>query len=308
MLLLKPLARARADRDAIHAVIRGVGTNHGGRTNSLTITNPQAHADLICRVYEQAGVGVDSISYIETHGPGTPLGDPIEIHGLKLAFNRLSEKQASAPVASCGLGSVKTNLGHLESAAGLAGMLKVIASMKHRMKPATLHFERLNHLIQLDNSPFYIVAKAQSWAEPLDTDGAVLPRRAGVSSFGFGGSNGHVLLEEHLPEVMSKTTASDGAEQPLHLVPLSARDGEQLTSMARNLHAYLLTLETEIGAEAAATLRDLAFTLQVGREHMRHRVIFLVGDLRELQEELEAFIAQRTTQRAWQGRWRRTSD
>jgi acyl transferase domain-containing protein/acyl carrier protein len=304
VIMLKPLATALADGDAIHAVIKGIGTNHGGRTNSLTITNPQAHADLIRSVYEEAGVPASSVSYIETHGPGTPLGDPIEIHGLKTAFSRLTEKEdGPAKPSSCGLGSVKTNLGHLESAAGIAGMLKVVAAMKHRTLPATLHFDQLNPLIKLDDSPFYIVERTQPWEPGTGTDGEPLPLRAGVSSFGFGGTNAHVLLEAYEPQAGSgepETTApKDAAADVLRLVPLSAKDDGQLRLMARTLLGDLRGHEEGAPAPAGqdragpGPLRDIAYTLQVGREAMAHRAVFLAADHTDLMAQLDAFVHDR---------------
>ena len=289
VILLKPLATAVADGDAVHAVIRGIGTNHGGRTNSLTITNPQAHADLVSSVYTRAGVGPGTVGYIEAHGPGTPLGDPIEVHGLKTAFGRLAERDGvELPAGSCGLGSVKSNIGHLESAAGMAGMLKVVASMKHRTLPATLHFAKLNPLIKLDGSPFHVVDRAQPWEPVAAPDSSVLPLRAGVSSFGFGGSNAHVLLEEHLPAGSAPVQPAVAATQPRHLVPVSAGSAQQLRSMARNLLGSLEAAGTEPGSDAPA-LRDIAYTLQTGRTEMTHRVAFVVADLDELTTDLRAF-------------------
>ncbi|WP_089103849.1 type I polyketide synthase [Streptomyces hyaluromycini] len=315
VIMLKPLATALAAGDAIHAVIKGIGTNHGGRTNSLTITNPQAHADLICSVYAEADVAASSISYIETHGPGTPLGDPIEIHGLKTAFSRLTEhEEVPAKPSSCGLGSVKTNLGHLESAAGIAGMLKVIAAMRHRTLPATLHFDQLNPLIRLDDSPFYIVERTQPWQPGKGGDGEPHPLRAGVSSFGFGGSNAHVLLEAYEPQAYqaqagkgeqadyaepATDAALDEAADVLRLVPLSAKDSEQLRLMARNLLDDLRG--SEEGGRASASqdrtgpggLRDIAYTLQVGREAMTHRAVFLAAGHSDLVAQLDAFAHDR---------------
>ncbi|MER5948450.1 beta-ketoacyl synthase N-terminal-like domain-containing protein [Streptomyces sp. NPDC001904] len=292
VVLLKPLSAAVADGDAVHAVVRGIGSNHGGRTNSLTITNPQAHADLISGVYAQAGVGPATVGYIEAHGPGTPLGDPIEVHGLKAAFSRLAERDTEElRPGSCGLGSVKSNIGHLESAAGMAGMLKVVAAMRHRKLPATLHFDRPNPLLKLDDSPFRVVDRTQAWEPVAGPDGAALPLRAGVSSFGFGGSNAHVLLEEYRP-VEPPAEAPDAAPdaQARQLIPLSARTGEQLQLMARNLLGHIEAAATEPGPLAAPGLRDIAYTLQTGRTEMTHRAAFVVSDLDELASELRAFV------------------
>ena len=142
ILVLKPMQAALRDGDLIHAVIKGAGTNHGGRTSSLTVTNPAAQAQLISQVYNNANVDVQSVSYIETHGPGTPLGDPVEIFGLKKAFEQMHQQQGVADAGNyCGLGSVKTNIGHLEGAAGVAGVIKVIAAMQQQHLPE--HLARL---------------------------------------------------------------------------------------------------------------------------------------------------------------------
>ena len=183
VLLLKPLSRALADGDPIHAIIRGIGINHGGRTNSLTVTNPLAQAKLITQVHREAGVSPDSIDYVEAHGPGTPLGDPIEISGLKQAFAALAEENGVTFTAeSCGIGSVKTNIGHLEGAAGVAGIVKVLAALKHGQLPANVGFKELNRLIDLSGTPFRIQSETTDWPH-----GQGRPRRACVSSFGFGG-------------------------------------------------------------------------------------------------------------------------
>ena len=200
MLVLKKLKQAQADGDPIHGVIRATAENHGGRANSLTAPNPKAQAELLEQAYTQAGVDPRSIGYIEAHGTGTALGDPIEINGLKTAFKRLYE-QAQAPQPEqphCGIGSVKTNIGHLELAAGVAGVIKVLLQLKHRTLAKSLHAEELNPYIQLEGSPFYIVRESLPWPAPLDAQGRELPRRAGVSSFGFGGVNAHVVLEEYV--------------------------------------------------------------------------------------------------------------
>jgi acyl transferase domain-containing protein/acyl carrier protein/NAD(P)-dependent dehydrogenase (short-subunit alcohol dehydrogenase family)/1,4-dihydroxy-2-naphthoyl-CoA synthase len=277
MLLLKPLAQAHADRDPIHAVIRGIGTNHGGRTNSLTVTNPKAQAELIAGVYREAGVTPDSVSYIEAHGPGTPLGDPIEITGLKTAFDTLYREAGGTPEpCSCGIGSVKTNIGHLEGAAGVAGIVKVLAAMRHSALPANVDFTELNSLIDLAGSPFRIQSELTAWPRQ-----AGRPRRAGVSSFGFGGSNAHVLIEDDAGEQDAGQAAGGGAL----VFPLSARDDERLAAYVNRLLEFL-----ESGSDGGA-LEDLAYTLQVGREAMAERVAFVVEDRGSLIAALTAYRA-----------------
>ncbi|MFI0774448.1 SDR family NAD(P)-dependent oxidoreductase [Streptomyces sp. NPDC021212] len=281
VLLLKPLARAVEDGDPVHAVIKGIATNHGGRTSSLTVTNPVAQAQLIEGLYTRAGIRPETVTYIEAHGPGTPVGDPIEIIALKRAFQNLHAAQGTeASPATCGVGSVKTNIGHLEGAAGVAGMAKVIASLAGRTLPATAGFEAQNKLIKLEGSPFFIVRDTQPWGDP---DGQGGPLRAGVSSFGFGGTNAHVVLEEY---VRGEASVEDAAGPDV--VPLSAGTPDQLREVARELLNHLRTPHT--GDGAARRLADIAYTLRIGREPMPARVAFVVASLSELGTSLAAFV------------------
>ncbi|WP_186060051.1 SDR family NAD(P)-dependent oxidoreductase [Burkholderia gladioli] len=294
MLLLKPLQRALADGDSVYAVIKGIGTNHGGRTTSLTVTNAKAQARLIREVYTRAGIAPDSVSYIEAHGPGTPVGDPVEVLGLKEAFRDMHREAGSEPVPqSCGIGSVKTNIGHLEGAAGVAGMVKVIAAMRHRTLPGNVDFHQLNPLIKFEDSPFYVVGQSQPWA----TKGTA-PRRAGVSSFGFGGTNAHVILEEG-PSLAGADAANladalQVAGTPV-LVPLSARNGERLDEQIRQLAAHLR-------AHPELDLAALAYTLQIGREGMAERIAFVTDSVAELSARLDAALAATApVERSWRG-------
>ena len=204
MLVLKRLADAERDGDAVYAVILSSTENHGGRANSLTSPNPRAQAQLLVDAYRKAGVDPRTIGYIETHGTGTLLGDPIEINGLKAAFRRLYEDTGgdTSPTAAhqpggCALGSVKTNIGHTELAAGVAGVIKVLLQMRHRTLVKTLHCDELNPHIDLSNSPFEVLRESRPWERAVDARGDPTPRRAGVSSFGVGGVNAHLVLEEY---------------------------------------------------------------------------------------------------------------
>lgn len=271
MLLLKPLQAALADGDPIHAVIRGIGTNHGGRTNSLTVTNPRAQAELIAEVWRQAGVGAETVGYIEAHGPGTPLGDPIEIAGLKQAMQILRAQGHAVPASgSCGVGSVKSNIGHLEGAAGVAGIAKVLAALRHGALPRNAGFKTLNRLIDLDDSPFRIQSELTPWPT------GDVPRRAGVSSFGFGGSNAHALLEE--APAAARSVPPDG---PV-VVPLSGRTEAHLRANVQALRAFLAT--------HAPHLPDLARTLHEGRETFTHRAAFTATTVDELTAVLDQFL------------------
>ncbi|WP_371658315.1 SDR family NAD(P)-dependent oxidoreductase [Streptomyces sp. NBC_00280] len=275
-VLLKPLSRAQADGDHIHALITGTATNHGGRAASLTAPNPEAQAEVISLAQRRAGIGPEHISYVEAHGTGTALGDPIEFNGLLRSFG----STATAP--HCGLGSVKTNVGHLETAAGMAGLFKVILSLRHRMLPPTLHIERTNPRIKLTGSPFYLVGSARTWDTQADpATGARLPRRAGVSSFGFGGMNAHLIVEE--PSAPEPTTPEVPGRTHIHV--LSAHGEDQLRDAAVRLHAHLRRLERDGSLHRTRPL-DVAFTLQTGRPALPSRLAVVAGSLAELADAM----------------------
>lgn len=192
LLALKLLDRALADGDPVHGVLIGSAENHGGHTHSLTVPNPQAQRDVVLAAHRAAAVAPDTIDYIEAHGTGTPLGDPIEIDALKEAFDRLYTDWGIPVVPGrTGLGSVKTNIGHLEAAAGVAGVVKVLLAMRHRTLPGLVDLRTPNPMLDLARSPFRIQTAAQTWETPGGR-----PARVGVSSFGMGGSNVHVVVEE----------------------------------------------------------------------------------------------------------------
>ncbi|MBW8688280.1 SDR family NAD(P)-dependent oxidoreductase [Chitinophaga rhizophila] len=275
LLLLKPLTAAQQDNDPIYAVIKGTATNHGGLASGYTVPNPARQAELLTKAYQNAGVSAATLSYIEAHGTGTSLGDPVEVAGLKKAF---SGYELSGAV--CGLGSVKTNIGHLEAAAGIAGLIKVILSMQAKTLPASLHFNTLNPQISLEDTPFYIVNHTRPWNV---ADGTSI-RRAGVSSFGSGGANAHVVLEEYttLPEAADSDTPQ--------LILFSARNSRQLE---RTIHRFANYLENQ---EQPLSLRAIARTLQTGRDEMDERAAFIAGSTQELLQQLQDFLAGNTTQ------------
>ncbi|MEV6613187.1 SDR family NAD(P)-dependent oxidoreductase [Streptomyces sp. NPDC051051] len=272
VVVLKTLSRALADGDRVHAVIRGSAVNHGGRASSLTSPNPLAQAELLVEAYRDADVPIETVSYVELHGTGTALGDPVEIDGLIRAHRTL----AAGPAVTCGIGTVKSNIGHLEPAAGIAGVIKVVLAMRHRQLPPTLHLSRLNPLIELDGTPFEPVRETRLWA-PNDADGTPVPLRAGVSSFGFGGVNAHVVLEE--PPATSAPAESAGPE----IFLLSARDEAAL-------HRYAQAHWTFLGDQQPA-LSSLAHTSQVGRVPMPVRLALVVTSVTELRDRLAAFLA-----------------
>ncbi|KFG72432.1 beta-ketoacyl synthase N-terminal-like domain-containing protein [Streptomyces mutabilis] len=274
-VLLKPLAAAERDGDRVHGVIRGTAVNHDGQADSLRAPNPAAQAALIEAAFADAGIAPATVGYVEAHGTGTALGDPIEVQALVDAFHTLDP---DLPPASCGLGSVKTAIGHLESAAGVAGLIKVLLSMRHRRLPGLLHFSKLNPFIELEKSPFRVVDRAEAWERRRDASGAELPLRAGLSSFGFGGANAHAIVEEYRQPVPAAPHTDHGSWPIL----LSARDSDRLTAQARRLLDHLQSRPADPAA--------LARTLRTGREPLPERLAFTAGSLDEIRDGLRRFL------------------
>jgi amino acid adenylation domain-containing protein len=243
LVVLKRLDDALRDGDTVHAVIKGSAANNDGADKvGFTAPSVRGQADVIRAAHGVADVSPDSIGCIEAHGTGTVLGDPIEVAALTQAF-----RAGTARRGFCALGSVKTNIGHLDAAAGVAGLIKAVLALKHRTLPPSLHFERANPQLALDSSPFYVSSAAAPWPQ------GETPRRAGVSGFGIGGTNVHVVLEE-APAMAARP--DDGDWQVL---PLSARDGAALRE-ARAL------LAEHLQAHPEQALADVAHTLQSGRQ------------------------------------------
>ena len=281
ILLLKRLDQAKADGDHVYAVIRSSAVNHGGRASSFTAPNPNAQAEVLVKAYERAGIDPQTVSYIETHGTGTKLGDPIEIDALKKAFKTLYKKwnRPVPEIPNCRLGSLKTNLGHLEAAAGVAGVIKVMLAMKHCKLPGLVHFNSLNPYIQLTGSPFVLERDVSDWCSEVGNGGN--PRRAGVSSFGIGGVNAHVVLEEYTEEAYFQEQGENA-----YIVVLSAKEEDRLCEYARLLANYVSSCERNCNS---SVLKRLAYTMQLGREAFDHRVAFIVSDLMELHGKLTLF-------------------
>lgn len=268
LVVLKRLSEAIADGDRIDAVIRGAAINNDGAAKaSFSAPSSEGQAEVIALAQALAGVSPESISYVEAHGTGTPLGDPIEVEGLTRAFRAATDRKQF-----CVLSSVKPNVGHLESASGVTGLIKTTLALKHRRLPGTLHFEQPNPRIDFSNSPFRVTAHSSDWPE------GATPRRAGVSSFGVGGTNAHVVLEEAPPPPMPS------ASKPDHLLVLSAKTRTALDRMTANL-AKCLREQPEIG------LADAAYTLQVGRKLFAHRRAVICGNRAEAIAALDASAA-----------------
>ncbi|MDB6039325.1 MAG: CalA, partial [Verrucomicrobiales bacterium] len=284
ILVLKRLSDAEAAGDHIYGVILGSAENHGGRSNSFTAPNPVAQAQLLETAHRKAGIDPRTVGYIETHGTGTKLGDPVEIEGLKKAFQSLAPNRVEGEQAFCGLGSVKSNIGHLEMAAGIAGLIKVLLQLKHKTLVPTLHCHEVNPLIQIEGSPFYIVQEAGKWRTVTDAQGRELPRRAGVSSFGVGGVNAHVVIEEYLPR-LNFVEGIETKNEPF-LIVLSAKKKEALQEAAGRLRGYLKKRPELSQVE----LRNIAYTLQAGREAMEERVAFVAKTQSSLVLALGRFL------------------
>nr|WP_255216492.1 SDR family NAD(P)-dependent oxidoreductase [Pseudenhygromyxa sp. WMMC2535] len=272
-VLLKPLAQALADGDPIRAVIRGSALNHGGRTYGYTVPNPKAQAEVIREALARSGVAGSTIGYIEAHGTGTSLGDPIEVRGLDMAFGALADGEPRA------LGSIKSNIGHAESAAGVAALAKVILQLEHRTLVPSLHAEQINPNIDFERSSFRLQRERGPWPAPRRGG----PRRAGISSFGAGGANAHVIVEEWRASAELEVGAGAGAQ----LIVLSAKSGERLGRVAAGL---LAKLEADAGAGAPLELAALAHTLQVGRERLEVRAAFVADGRAAVLDGLRALV------------------
>ncbi|HEX2925712.1 MAG TPA: type I polyketide synthase, partial [Ruminiclostridium sp.] len=287
-VFLKPLKKAVSDGDRIYGVIKGSFINHGGKTNGYTVPNPVAQTDLILNTLKRAKWNPDTISYIEAHGTGTSLGDPIEINSLTKAFRKYTNKKQF-----CSIGSIKSNIGHLESAAGIAAVSKVILMMKHKKLVPSIHSDTINENINFKDSPFYVQRELQEW-EPIigneGESGALYPRRAAISAFGAGGSNAHILLEEYTPDSTVAGIPHDYS-QPV-LIFLSAKTKERLKEYAANLARFLKARRNNTDE---AYLASVAYTLQVGREAMEHRLAMTVLSLSELIEKLDDYVSANGT-------------
>ncbi|MGR4041866.1 beta-ketoacyl synthase N-terminal-like domain-containing protein [Pseudomonas sp. 910_21] len=281
-MLLKPRAQAEADGDHIYGVIRACEINHGGKSAGYSVPGVKAQAQVIARTYARAAIDPRHIGYLEAHGTGTALGDPIEIAALRAAFRPHTEDRQF-----CAIGSVKSNIGHCESAAGIAGITKVLLQIKHRQRVPSLHSTTLNPRIDFAASPFVVQQQLADWPA-MHLNGVALPRLAGLSSFGAGGSNAHVVLQEYL----QVEDLGEVAPQSF-LIPLSAASLPQLQRLAQALRVRVAGLLEQVTAADVGQRRlaDIAFTLQTGREVHQHRLGLRVDSLAQLAEKLQTFLA-----------------
>ncbi|HLP61592.1 MAG TPA: amino acid adenylation domain-containing protein, partial [Candidatus Deferrimicrobium sp.] len=265
VVLLKPLPQAVADNDHIYAVIKATAANNdGARKVGFSAPSIDGQAEAIASVYRKAGIPPESITFIETHGTGTFLGDPIELAALKQAFHTSGK-------SFCALGSLKSNVGHMDSAAGAAGVIKAILALKHKQIPPTLHFETPNTQFDLIDSPFYVNTTLKPW------ETGSYPLRAGVSSFGIGGTNAHVVLEEYIKEEYIKTSQKTFDK----LILLSAKTPAALNKAKEKLGDYL-------AINKEAPLADIAYTLQVGRKLCDYQWMALCSTISETITALSA--------------------
>ncbi len=312
LILLKPLGKAIADSDHIYGVIKGSAVNHGGKARTLTSPNVYTQAQVLRIAYTKAEVPPNTVSYIEAHGTGTPLGDPIEINALKRGFKQLYQhyRLHNPKQAYCGIGAVKTSIGHLEAAAGIAGVIKVILAMKSKKMPKMANFKELNPRINLKDSPFYIIDRTMEWKTLKTELGKEIPRRAGVSSFGIGGVNAHLIIEEAPIQIKSINTMpylqeetdrmqaqvtdiataqgnawqkrGDYVERPLHLLTLSAKTETALDELVSSYENYIKT-NLELG------LANICYTANTGREHFSNRLAVIASNQEELATKLRNY-------------------
>jgi amino acid adenylation domain-containing protein len=268
VVVLKRLADAEAAGDEVLAIVRGTAVNQDGRTNGLTAPNGRAQEQVIRAALRDGGVEPAQVGYIETHGTGTALGDPIEVEALMRVYDEGRE-----PHATCQLGAVKTNIGHLEAAAGIAGLIKATLALRNGRVPGNLHFETLNPEIDADGSSFRFPTESVEWAG--------WPRFAAASSFGFGGTNAHVVLEAAAES--AKPSVQDDASAAPVLLPISARREPALRVLVERHLA-------QRGSPDAPPLRDLACALSTSRTHMEHRLAVVTESPAELAQQLAGFL------------------
>jgi acyl transferase domain-containing protein len=273
VVVLKRLADALRDGDNIQGIIRGSAVNQNGLSNGLTAPNGLSQQAVIRQALARAEVKPSQISYVETQGTATPLGDSIEVNSLKAVL--MEGREENQP---CWIGSVKTNIGHSEAASGIAGLIKVVLSLQHGEIPPHLHLQELNPYIKIKNTPIQIPTELQEWTDQEQ------PRLAGVSAFGFGGTNAHVILEEAPPQVKHENLR----ERSSHLLTLSAKTEPALQALVSRYQSHL-------EADPKLELADICFTANTGREHFNHRLAVVIDSKEQLIAQLAAFTTGNDT-------------
>ncbi|MBD3919137.1 SDR family NAD(P)-dependent oxidoreductase [Paenibacillus sp. PR3] len=264
-VMIKPLHKAVADGDHIYAVIKGSDINQDGRSIGITAPNAAAQEDVIVRAWQDAKVDPESITYIEAHGTGTKLGDPIEIDGLTRAFSKFTQRKQF-----CALGALKSNIGHLDHAAGLAGLFKAVMALKHQTLPPNLHYSRPNRKIPFENSPVYVLDRPVPWQPDL------LPRRCGVSAFGLSGTNCHVVLEEAPVDQYNRLPSNE-----LQIFTLSAKSEASLQELVQQYKKFVCL-------HPILNMDDVCYTANIGRGHHQYRLSFAVTDGNHFREIIES--------------------
>lgn len=270
VIMLKPLSRAKADGDYIHAVIKGSAINQDGASMGITAPNPQAQTEVILQAWEKAGIHPESIAFIEAHGTGTVLGDPIEISGLKQAMEAYTDKKQF-----CAIGSVKSNVGHLNEGAGMASIIKAVMSLKNKEIPPTLYFQNPNRKIDFYNSPLFINTHPRRWESKGE------PMRCAISSFGLSGTNCHMIIEEYVADESADEQALQGSQASPNILTLSAASFTSLQRLVDNYVDY----DSRNGDEP---LQDICYTANTGRGHYSYRIAMMINSREDLRAKLEA--------------------
>ncbi|MBR3772670.1 MAG: acyltransferase domain-containing protein, partial [Clostridium sp.] len=272
-VVLKPLADAMRDGDCIYAVIKGTAVNNdGNRKAGYTAPSIEGQAEVILKAYQHAGIEASTVTYVETHGTGTVLGDPIEIEGLKTVYPK-EEK------SYCALGSLKSNYGHLDAAGGVAGVIKAALALKNRKIPKTLYTDKTNPQIALEDSPFYFPQETIAWMQKTGEDGTPIPRRAGISAFGFGGTNAHIVLEEAPCSTAEEPERCKDNEREQKLIVLSAKRKQELIALKEKMIHFL-------SENPAVSLEAMESVLQLGRKGYAYREAYVVSSVEELTKKL----------------------
>ncbi|MCZ0786627.1 FkbM family methyltransferase, partial [Dickeya solani] len=280
VVILKRLQDAIDDKDHIYSVIKGSGMNQDGKTNGITAPSSRSQTELICQVYDELNLSADDLTYIEAHGTGTKLGDPIEITALTDAFRRQTQR-----TGFCAIGSVKSNIGHCVHASGVSALIKLLLSFKHRKLAPSVNYEKPNPLIPFEDTPFVVNTQVKDW-QP-NSQGK---RIAAVSSFGFSGTNVHMVLEEFRPSEVSPASQFPELDPEPALLLLSARSEAQLHVLARQLKVYI----QQHPHLTTNGLKDIAYTLQLGRESLGHRLAVAGKSDAEILTGLEDYLNRNT--------------
>nr|AMB48441.1 polyketide synthase [Nostoc sp. CAVN2] len=274
VVLLKSYEQAIRDNDHIYGIIKGTGVNYDGNTNGISAPSGQSQTRLEQGVYEKFGINPETISYVEAHGTATPLGDPIEVEALTEAFSKWTSKKQF-----CAIGSVKTNIGHAATSAGISGLIKTVLCLKHQKLVPSLHYDQANPHIDFENSPFYVNTEFKDW-QVSDRH----PRRATVSSFGFSGTNAHLVVEE----APLNLQGGNFSERSHHILTISAKCEQGLQALAQDYQQFLETNSPD-------AIADICFSANTGRSHFDYRLALVAESSENLVQQLKAFATGEET-------------